>query len=511
MSIWQWLPALAACGAIWRLPLHRLGVPIAGGAAITLAWMSDQPVNPVIGAPPETSLAANRLKVALMAPIEAFLHVQAASGLMLLAMSVLALVWANSPWSDSYEHLRHLELGLEVGHFNFKRPLHFWINDGLMTIFFFVVGLEIKREILDGELSELKRAALPIAAALGGMVAPALIYLSMNPTGPAHAGWGIPMATDIAFAVGILSLLGSRVPAALRILLLALAITDDIGAIIVIAIFYSKGIQIDGLVLIGSGFALIFLMQRFGMRLATLYIPGGALIWAGMYRFGIHPTIAGVLLGLATPHVSWFGKEGFLREANQALVDFNAKLEDPGSDDHALFAPLNRLATARREAFSPLQRLESNLHGHVAYFIMPVFALANAGVSLKGIDLEQASAATVGFGVALGLSLGKPIGITLFAFVACKLGLATLPHGVNFRGVLVVGCVGGIGFTMAIFIAELAFPGSPFLGVAKLAVLIGSAIIAVIGLTLGKLLLSDKLPPDIARISVADAESSTEY
>ncbi|MEZ4371183.1 MAG: Na+/H+ antiporter NhaA [Polyangiaceae bacterium] len=464
-----------------------------------------------VGAPPETSLAANRLKVALMAPIEAFLHVQAASGLLLLAMAVIALVWANSPWHESYAHLWHYELGVEAGNLHFKRPLHFWINDGLMTIFFFVVGLEIKREILDGELSELKRAALPIAAAIGGMLVPALIFMGLNPAGEPHSGWGIPMATDIAFAVGILSLLGPRVPAALRILLLALAIIDDIGAIIVIAIFYSKGIQIDGLVLVGVGFALVFVMQRFGVRLATMYIPGGVLIWAGMLRFGVHPTIAGVLLGLATPHVSWFGKEGFLKEANKALADFNQKLEDPEADDHSLFEPLDRLATARREAFSPLQRLESNLHGYVAYFIMPVFALANAGVNLQGIDLDMEHAGSVGFGVALGLVLGKPVGITLAAFLAVKLGIAALPRGVNWRGVFVVGCVGGIGFTMAIFIAELAFAGSPFLGVSKLAVLIGSGLIAVIGLVLGKLLLSDKLPEEIARISVARAESSTEY
>lgn len=462
--------------------------------------------------PPEAWSGAQRFRARVRAPIEAFLHIQAASGLLLLAMAVIALIWANSPWHHSYHHLFHeTEIGFAFGDLAFKRPIHFWINDGLMAIFFFVVGLEIKREMMEGELSELKRASLPIAAAIGGMVVPALLYYSMNPSGEAAAGWGVPMATDIAFAVGILSLLGPRVPAALRILLLALAIIDDIGAILVIAIFYTNELHYDGLAFVGAGSVVVLLMQRVGIRLATLYVVPALVIWGGMYRLGVHPTIAGVMLGLATPHKSWFGKEGFLAEVQYALDDFQNKMGRSDSDEHELMHPLNRMEVARREAFSPLARLQMGLHGYVAYLIMPVFALANAGVHVGGMNTSDAQAMNVGMGVALGLVIGKPLGILGASFIAVKLGLSSLPRGVGFKGVFIVGCVGGIGFTMAIFIAELAFPGSSFLGVGKLAILIGSALIAVVGLLAGRVMLPKELPDDIADIGVHEAERSTEF
>jgi NhaA family Na+:H+ antiporter len=252
-------------------------------------------------------------------PVEKFLHVQASSGILLLAAAVAALLWANSPWAPTYEHLLHTPISVGFDEHIFTRTVHFWINEILMVVFFFVVGLEVRRELFEGELSTPRRAALPVAAALGGMLVPATIYISLNIGSPAVRGWGIPMATDIAFAVGVLALLGRRVPAALRVLLLALAIIDDIGAILVIALFYSSGIAWSGLIVVGLGIVTVLAMQRIGVRNPILYVAPGVVVWSGMLHVGIHPTIAGVILGLLTPVRSWFGHEGFATETNRAL------------------------------------------------------------------------------------------------------------------------------------------------------------------------------------------------
>ncbi len=461
--------------------------------------------------PPGVSPVAQLMRRRATAPIESFLHVESASGILLLVAAVVALAWANSPWAEGYAHFWHAKIAFTLGPVHFDKTLHFIVNDGLMTIFFFVVGLEIKREIVEGELSELRRASLPIAAAIGGMIVPAGIYLIFNTGTPTQDGWGVPMATDIAFAVGVLTLLGPRVPAALRILLLALAIIDDIGAILVIAIAYTSDLKLDGLILIGAAFAIIALLKRSGVRPATSYIPAGVILWIGCYRLGVHPTIGGVMLGLITPNTSWFGKEGFIVEAREAIDEFQvASLKDHPSD-HELMAPLNRIADARREALSPVVRLQSSLHPWVAFLIMPIFAVANAGVNLSGIDFASPSANVVALGVFLGLVIGKPLGIVAVSWLAVKTGISSLPRGVGFRGVFIVGATAGIGFTMAIFIAELAFNDPAVLGVSKLAVLAASGIAAVVGLGAGWLLLPRELPEDIRHVTVAEAERSTEF
>jgi Na+:H+ antiporter, NhaA family len=458
-------------------------------------------------AAPETWAPARRVAERVLRPIERFLHIEAASGIVLLVAAVAALVWANSPWSSSYEHLWHTPITVGVGELVSAQPLHFWVNDGLMTIFFLVVGMEIRREIHEGELSDIRRAGLPIAAAVGGMIAPALIYLAFNREPPSQHGWGVPMATDIAFAVGVLSLLGKRVPAALRVLLLALAIIDDIGAILVIAIFYSSGIAWGGLVLAAAGVAGVLALQAFGARSALAYVIPGAITWLGILRAGIHPTIAGVLLGLFTPVRSWFGVAGFLTVARDALDRLRA--EDGSQDAHKLLEPLRAFKEAQREAVPPVVRVQAALHPWVAFGIMPLFALANAGISLAGFSASNPSSVVIFLGVTVGLVVGKPLGVVAASALTVKLGLCALPRGATWRGMLLVGCVAGIGFTMAIFIAGLAFRDASSLTAAKLAVLLASAAAGVLALAFGWLALP-AAPGTGAAASAAEAEASTE-
>ncbi len=458
---------------------------------------------------PETWPTARRVAERVFAPIERFLHVQAASGILLLAAAAAALFWANSPWASSYQALWHTPIGLAVGGWSVSEPLHFWINDGLMVIFFFVVGLEIRRELHEGELSDARRAALPVAAALGGMVMPALIFIGLNAAGATRRGWGVPTATDIAFAVGVLALLGKRVPPALRVMLLALAIIDDLGAIVVIALFYSSGVTLSGLAIAAAGSLGVVLMQRLGVRRAVAYAVPGVVVWIGFLRAGIHPTIAGVILGLLTPVRSWFGEQGFLAAAHAAIDEFRGHAERRGHGAHDLVGPLHRLHQARREALPPVVRVEAALHPWVAYGIMPLFAFANAGVTVGGLDLGDPSARAVVLGVVLGLVLGKPAGIMLASFLSVRLGVCVLPRGVDWKGVLLVGSVAGIGFTMAIFIAGLAFPGAPALDAAKLGVLLASGTAAVLGTILGRAVLP-AAPAGGAAMTVTEAEASTE-
>jgi NhaA family Na+:H+ antiporter len=455
--------------------------------------------------PPGTWSAARATAKRLLSPVERFLSIEASSGILLLAAALVALIWANSPWRAAYEHLLHIPLGFRIGGFNLERDLHFWVNDGLMVVFFFVVGLEIKRELHAGELSEARRAALPALAALGGMLFPAAIYLLLNAGGPAVSGWGVPMATDIAFAVGILALLGRRVPPALRILLLALAVIDDLGAIVVIALFYSSGISVVGLAIAAAGIAIILLMQKLGVRSPWAYVIPGLLTWAGTLASGIHPTIAGVIVGLLTPARAWFGPDHFVDHASATIEKVRADSSARGGERlHAMLSDLN---VARQEALSPVERIQHALHGWVAFAIMPIFALANAGVSLGDARLDG-DGTTVLFGVALGLVLGKPIGVVCFSWLSVRVGLAALPSGVRWTGVLVVGLVAGIGFTMALFIATLAFPPGALIEVAKLGILLASLVAGVIGLAAGRLLLPATASGDAAR-TLEEAERST--
>ena len=371
-----------------------------------------------------------------------------ASGVLLLAATAVALLWANSPWSVSYGHVWHTPFGLRIAGFDFERSLEWVVNDGLMVIFFFVVGLEIRRELHDGELSTGRQAALPAAAALGGMLVPAGLYLAIAGAPATRSGWGVPMATDIAFALGVLTLLGKRVPAGLRILLLALAVIDDLGAILVIALFYSQGVGLAGLLVAGAGLCAIRVMQGLGVRLKIAYVLPAVVTWAGVYSAGIHPTIAGVAVGLMTPVRAW-----------------------PG-----------------REAVSPAQSLLQRLNPWVAFGIMPVFALANAGVSWSSGALNDTSVDVL-TAVMLGLVVGKPLGVLLFSWLSVRLGVAALPKGVTARHLVVLGAVAGVGFTMALFIAQLGFGEPQLLAAAKLGVLCASGVAAVLALLLGRALL----------------------
>jgi Na+:H+ antiporter, NhaA family len=455
--------------------------------------------------PPGAWPAARATAKRLISPVERFLSVEASSGILLLAAALVALVWANSPWRSTYESLLHTPIGLRIGGFAFERDVHFWVNDGLMVVFFFVVGLEIKRELYVGELSEVRRAALPALAALGGMLVPAGIYLLFNAGTPAANGWGVPMATDIAFAVGILALLGKRVAPALRILLLALAVIDDLGAIIVIAIFYSSGISLGGLAIVAAGLLLILMMQKLGVRAPWAYVVPGVLAWAGALASGVHPTIAGVIIGLLTPVRAWFGPDQFVDRASAAI----AAVRGDGADraGHQVHARLSDLNVARQETLSPVERIQHALHGWVAFAIMPLFALANAGVSF-GEARVSGGGFTVLIGVSVGLVVGKPIGVIGLSWLAVRAKVAALPSGVRWSAVLVVGLVAGIGFTMALFVATLAFPPGPLIEVAKLGILLGSLAAGVIGLIAGRLLLPATAPTRAAR-TAEEAERST--
>lgn len=460
--------------------------------------------------PPEAWLPVRNVAKKVAAPVERFLSLEAAGGLVLLFNAALALIWANSAWHESYDHLWHTKFSLGLGSWEMSKSLHFWINDGLMTIFFLVAGYEIKRELRDGELADIKRASLPIAAALGGMLVPALIYVLLNPSLPERGGWGVPMATDIAFAVGILSLLGKRVPAAMRILLLALAIIDDLGAILVIAVFYTSKIDINGLYIVGVGLVFLWTWRKAAIRPGLLYMIPLTTLWYGFYVAGIHPTLAGVIVGLSAPSKAWVSRDLLVDVASNALEEFREKTRGGNYDDHDILPPLRRIILAAREAVSPVVHAEAVFHPWVAFFIMPLFALANAGVNLGTIQLETTNDTMVLIGIIAGLAVGKPLGVILFSWVAVKMGWAVMPLGLRWRSISIIGMAAGIGFTMSIFIAELAFPSSDLLGVVKLGVLIATAIAAIIVLLMGYLTLP-KMSPDIESVTPSQAERSTQF
>lgn len=457
--------------------------------------------------PPEAWEPLLRVARVAARPLERFLRIEAASGILLLLAAAVALVWANSPWAETYHALWHTPLGVRLGSLRFERSLEWFVNDGLMVIFFFVVGMEIRREIHHGELSEIRRAALPVAAALGGMLVPALLYLAVARAPAVRAGWGVPMATDIAFALGILALLGKRVPPAMRVLLLALAVIDDLGAIVVIALFYSSGVALSGFFVAAAGLSLIFLMQRFGVRTKLAYVPPAMLAWAGVYAAGVHPTIAGVVVGMMTPVRAWLGPGGFV-EGVRREVQLLGEVDPERLETHEFIESLRHVGDARREALSPAESLIETLHPWVAYGIMPVFALANAGVSLSG-GMEAAGAWDVASGAALGLVLGKPVGIFLASWLALRSGIGCLARGLDLGHVAVLGVVAGVGFTMALFIAQLAFTDEALLSAAKLGVLTGSAAAALLALGLGRMRLQSGELAGAAR-TADEAERSTE-
>jgi NhaA family Na+:H+ antiporter len=418
----------------------------------------------------------NHLPVApvqrLTRPLAKFLRIESASGIVLLVCTILALVLANSSAADAYHKFWHTPVWLEIGPWKLGGDLgHFLINDVLMTVFFFVVGLEIKRELVAGELRDPRKAALPVVAALGGMLVPAAIYMALQAGRPGFRGWGIPMATDIAFVVGIMALLGKRVPLGLKIMILSLAIADDIGAVVVIAIFYSAGLNWGALVLAALGFGLVYLLNRLGVRAISVYVFVGVGVWLAFLSSGVHPTIAGVLLGLLTPSREWVGREAL----RLSIADLAAQLEDESGAEPEELAVI---AFAAKESVSPLERIETGLHPWVGFLIMPLFALANAGVYVEVKELTS----PVAIAVALGLFIGKPVGVVLFSFLAVRFGIAKLPQGVNWWVLLGGGCLAGIGFTMSLFVAGLAFDKTPeLLAAGKIGTLLGSVCSAMLG------------------------------
>jgi len=400
---------------------------------------------------------------------------------LLLAATGLAIAWANSPWAGLYERLLDTMLVVRLGDFELAKPVLLWINDGLMGLFFFVVGLEIKRELLAGELSSGGKAALPVAAAVGGMVAPALIYAAINPSGEATRGWGIPVATDIAFSLGVLKLLGRSVPLGLRVFLTALAIVDDIGAIVVIAVFYTEGVALASLAAGGGLLAVSVAANRAGVRAPVPYFILGTLVWVAFVKSGVHATLAAVLMAMTIPASVRIDRDPLLARMRELLSRFG---ESPTPRDRRLLSReeqhvVARMAGVLERGTAPLQRLEHALEPIVHVIVMPAFALANAGVELGG-GLVRSLAEPVSLGIVAGLFVGKQAGILGFAWLAVRLGVARLPTGVSWRQVHAVACLAGIGFTMSLFIASLAFTDAT-LRTAKAGVLTASLLSGVVG------------------------------
>lgn len=427
--------------------------------------------------------ASQQLTARVLGTLERFLRIEALSGSILIVAGLGALLWANAPFAHSYHSLWHAPIIVGVGAYSATLSPHFIVNEGLMTIFFLVAGLEIRRELHEGALSTIRAAALPVAGAVGGMLVPAALYLAFNSEEGVRQGWAVPIATDIAFALGVLALLGRSIPGAVRVFLLALAIIDDIGAVSIIAFFYTADLDPRGALFAGTAVALVLFFQRLGIRAATTYVAPGLLLWFGLWRLGVHPTLAGVVLGLLTPVVP-------LADRNRAAVAI-AKLREVGRSSqaygHELARSLRTVTRAERDLIPPVVSVETALHPWVAYGILPMFAFANAGVALSGASLEAEHLRSIANGVVAGLVIGKPLGIFFASALAIRMRWCVLPPEIGWRGLGVVALLGGIGFTMAVFIANLAFDSPEALASAKLAVLAASALSAVLAFAFGKL------------------------
>ena len=420
---------------------------------------------------PTFASSDNSLAKFVARPVLRFVDREVAGGILLLVATAIALIWVNIVWDDSYNDFWHTEIELAVGtwHLPHMSVGHF-VNDGLMALFFFVVGLEIKRELVTGDLRSARAAALPVIGAMGGMVVPALFYVMLNTSGEASRGWGIPMATDIAFAIGIVALLGSRVSPKIKLFLLTLAIVDDIGAIAVIAIFYSSDLNTGWLITASVGLIAVWILQRARVWAIPVYAVLGVFIWYATLESGVHATIAGVALGLLTPARPLLNK----RDAQQ-IVD--------ALPSDANVAEVRYASFLAQESVPLTERLENMLHPFTAFMIIPIFALANAGIKLSGDTISDAATSSVTLGIMLGLIVGKPLGITLFTWVATRFGL-TLPEGVSWPQFVGMGFAAGIGFTVSIFVAGLAFESEGITDLAKIGILVASLIAAVAALLL---------------------------
>lgn len=439
---------------------------------------SNQPGQGVIFAPWE------RVFRRVLSPFEQFIHQQSTSGLLLMAAAIVALFLANSRWAEDYLHFIHTPALIGIGDWGIRMSLHHWVNDALMAIFFFVVGLELKRELLVGELSDIKQAALPIVAAIGGMVVPAFIFEVFNYGSDAAHGWGVPMATDIAFAVGALALLGKRVPKALITFLVALAIADDLGAVLVIALFYTQNLALNWLLVAVALTAILMTLNYAGIRNAIPYFIIAVILWYAMLQSGVHATLAGVIGAFTVPARSKYDPKLFADMVNQHIDKFiaNRKQQDSLMTNNQLYSIVQNLEESVRGVQTPLQQLELTWHLPVAFLVIPIFAIFNAGIPIQMGTLSDTFTNPVMLGVMLGLLIGKFVGISGACWLAIKLGLAKMPSQTRFSQVAAVSVLGGIGFTMSIFIAELGFPGHPeHLLMAKTGVLAGSICAGLIG------------------------------
>jgi NhaA family Na+:H+ antiporter len=428
----------------------------------------------------------------LLGPMQRFLRLEISSSIMLILATVAALVWANSYYAESYYQFWHLPFTVCFSEHCHPHALVHWVNDGLMVLFFFVVGLEIKREILIGELSAVRVALLPVVAAFGGMVVPGLIYAAFNTGTDYISGWAIPMATDIAFVVGAVALLGRGLPPGLRIFLAAFAIADDIGAVLIIAVFYTSTISVTYLTVAGVILALMALVNALRIRSIPVYAGLGFALWVACFNSGVHPTVAGVAAAFTIPVRAKYDFEYFTRKVNNILCQTDegkmnvcywySILLDQGFQNM-----VQRLSMACREVQTPLQRMEHSVHPWVAFLILPVFALANAGLSIKGLSPGEAFLHPVTLGICLGLFVGKPLGVTLFSYLAVKVGLVSLPENVEWKHMIGAGILGGIGFTMSLFVSGLSFEQPEILNYSKLGILVGSALAAAGGAVLLRL------------------------
>lgn len=417
-------------------------------------------------------------------PISRFIQKETTGGIVLFVATIIALILANSPLSDAYHHFFHNTIGISINENSFLNlSLHHWINDGLMAVFFFVVGLELKREIVGGELSNPRKAIVPIAAALGGMIVPALIYFSLNPSGNELKGWGIPMATDIAFALGVLYLLGNRIPLSLKIFLTALAIVDDLGAVLVIAFFYTSEISFENL-FIGLSFVLVmFIGNKAGIRNFLFYAIVGVFgVWLAFLLSGVHATIAAVLAAFTIPSDVVIKESLFTAKIEKLLHRFkslDSKDEVPVLTNEQLHV-LGEIKSSTDQAVPPLQRLEHGLHPFVSFAIMPIFALANAGISMD-VDFDKLFENNIAIGVASGLLFGKIIGVVFFSMLVCGFKTSRLPEGISFKNLIGIGFLASIGFTMSMFISELAFTDHEHNLQAKVGIFVASIIGGIIG------------------------------
>lgn len=427
----------------------------------------------------------------VLRPLQEFLRTSTSGSLLLLGAVLIALVWANTPWHDGYDRLWHTALSVHLGDWRLDEDLRHWVNDGLMTFFFLLVGLEIKREVTTGELREWRAAALPMIAALGGMVVPALVYVAMNAGGPGAGGWGVPMATDVAFALGALTLATRFAPPNLKPFLLTLAIVDDIGAIVVIGVFYSGGVRLAPLGVAALLLLAIAGLSRLHVRAVLVYAVLGALVWYAVLRSGIHPTIAGVALGLLTPAVPFQRPRAVSDEARRTADQTVDDPHPPDADAHWWL----RLAWLSTEAVSPLARVEHALLPWSSFVILPLFALANAGVALSGSALHHAATGRVALGIVLGLVLGKLAGVWLASVIAVRLGVGKLPAGVGWGALAGLAATAGLGFTVSLFVADLAFDDAALLEQAKIGILAASLMAGLLGYVLLRRAARDRTVP----------------